>query len=709
MSPKRRTGLLMVLSLFLFAVRAGAQEPIPLPELNVPGLLEQGYVVREGTTGTKTDAPLIEVPQGISVITRDRLDAQKANNVVEALRYTPGAQGEIFGFDTRRQWFRIRGFGQTTTGLFRDGLRLFMSPTSFMSWDYDTYGVERVEVLRGPASILYGQMGPGGLVNLVTKRPTATPFYEVEFQAGSFDRFQGAFDLGGPITKDGAVLYRLTGLARDSDTQVDFVEDDRLFIAPALTWRPTADTTLTILGHYHEDRTASALTFLPASGTVLANPHGRIPVDVFAGEPAFNKWDQAQWALGYLFEHRASDVWTFRQNARYSHIDTDYEQVFGVGLAADRRTLNRLAVVSNADADALTMDTQAQAKFPTGPLHHTVLFGVDYQRNVFDDRIGFGAAPSIDVFAPRYGQPVADPVVTTDTETVQDQIGLYLQEQAKLYKEWVFVLGARHDWARSKTDDRAAGTSSEQDDRAFIWRAGLVYLSAIGLAPYASYSESFLPVVGANVLGEPFEPETGRQYEIGVRYQPPGMNSFVTVAAFDLLQQNVLTPDPADPFNRIQTGEVRSRGVEVEAVAKLADGLNAVAAYTYLDAEVTESTGLDKGKRPVGVPEHAASLWADYTIPNEYIAGGLGFGAGVRYIGPTFGDDVNTIEVPGYTLTDAAVHYEVAGLFPALKGMRLAVNVHNLFDEEHIASCSSPTACFAGPRRAVIGSIRYRW
>jgi iron complex outermembrane receptor protein len=675
-------------------------EPVTLPEITVTGAAakDTGYKATRATTATKTDTPLIEAPQSISVITRDRLEAQNVQSLAEALRYTPGVQGEPFGFDPRFPSLQIRGF-QAFRGLYRDGLQV--NQFGIPQFRVELYGVERIEVLRGPASVLYGQNNPGGIVNFVSKRPTALPFREVELQMGSFNLFQGAFDLSGPVTKDGTLLFRLTGLARDSDTQVEFVEDDRLFIAPTLTWRPRAGTTLTILGHYQSDST-DFTSSLPAEGTVLSNRFGRIPVSRYSGEPGFAGYDRTQSAIGYLFEHQAGDAWTFRQNARYDYLDVGQQGLFGTGLQADQRTLNRLSFDSESDKHAFAIDTQAQARFVTGPLAHTLLGGLDYQRlteSVFGGCCPAG--PPIDVFDPVYGQAVPRPPINLDTDTTLEQIGLYLQDQIKLYERLVLVLGGRHDWASSDTDDRISGTSTEQEDRAFTARAGLVYLFDVGVAPYVSYSESFLPIVGTNLFGEPFEPERGQQYEIGVKYQPPGTKSFVTVAAFDLRRQNVLTADPTNPFNRVQTEEVRSRGVELEGIASLPFGLDVVASYTYLDTEITKSNAGDEGKRPLIVPEHLASLWADYTIRGTSCAG-LGFGGGVRYIGSTFGDTANTLEVPDYTLADAAVHYE-------WRGLRFAVNAKNLFDKEHVASCFGPTFCRYGDGRTVIGTVGYRW
>jgi iron complex outermembrane receptor protein len=332
-----------------------------------------------------------------------------------------------------------------------------------------------------------------------------------------------------------------------------------------------------------------------------------------------------------------------------------------------------------------------------------LLVGLDYQHIDVGAVQAFGAAPPIDIFKPSYGVPVPTPPLFLDNDIVQEQIGIYLQDQIKFFQRWVLSLGGRYDWASTETVSHLTGTRTDQADREFTGRVGLGYVSDVGLAPYVSYARSFLPALGTDASGEPFKPETGRQYEIGVKYQPPGWNSFVTLAFFDLTRQNVLELDPAT-FFQVQTGEVRSRGIELEGVANFDFGLGLIASYTYLDAEITESIVPDEeGARPTQTPKHIASLWADYMIQGGALKG-LGVGAGVRYVGSTFGDTPNTLRAPGVTLADAAIHYN-------WRDLRLAVNAQNVLDKEYLASCfvRGGPFCTFGDRRAVVGSLSYRW
>ena len=679
--------------------------PMQLGPITVEGESESavgpvdGYVARRSLTGTKTNTPLIETPQSISIITRDQLDALDADTLNDALRYTPGATGEVFGNDSRVDFLQYRGFDENGNGVYRDGLQL--RSTAFAEFRPELYGAQRVEVLRGPASALYGQSAPGGIINVVTKRPPTEVFAEVKAEFGSFEHKAGMFDIGGPIMGSKKVQARLTGLIRDSDTQVDFIEDDSQFIAPALTLRPSTDTTFTILGHYQRDRTGATNQFLPASGTLTSNPNGTVPTSRFIGEPDFDKFDRDAASIGYLFEHQFNETFTVRQNARYDYLDVTYDTAFGGGLQADQRTLTRFAFEADGRTDLFTVDTHVQASFVTGPAAHTLLFGIDYQRFDVEDVQRFGSAPSIDIFNPVYGATVPLAPISTDLNIVQDQIGIYAQEQVKLFDKLVLTLSGRQDLVDSDRKNNRSNTRTSQDDSEFTYRVGGVFLSDFGFAPYATYAQSFLPIVGTNLNGDVFEPETGDLYEIGVKFQPAASNSSVTVSLFNLTRQNVQTTDPNNAANTIQTGEVRSRGVELEGIASFDFGLDVIASYTYQDVEITKSNRGDQGNRPTTVPQHVAALWADYKIPDGPL-GGLGLGAGVRYKGTSFGDAANTLTVDDFVLVDAAVHYD-------WRGLRAAINVENLLDNRHVTSCSSANACFYGTDRTVVGSVRYRW
>lgn len=664
-----------------------------------------GYVATSSATATKTGTPLIETPQSISVITADQMEAQAVENLAQALRYTPGVTGELFGLDNRCYGTMIRGFsGIDDTSYYRDSLQL--KGAAFASFcTLDPYGAERIEVLRGPASVLYGQGEPGGIINYVSKRPTDKPFHEVELAYGNYNHYEGRFDLSDKVTQNGKLKYRLTGVGIDSDTQIDHVDYDRFFVAPSFTWQPNADTTLTILTNYQYDDTGWTIQFYPAEGTLFRNPNGKIHSNRFTGEPDFDYYKNTQYSAGYLFEHNLTEAMTVRQNLRYAHLDNSQRGVFGFGLDPDKRTYNRYGDGGESEVNAWNVDNQLQTKVSTGPLAHTFLLGLDYQNYRLSDKgLAFdGPSLAIDIFDPVYGEPLTFVGLYQDTDVKLTQTGVYLQDQISLNDKWFLQLGGRRDFARSNTLDHRSSSTTRQADEATTGRAGLVHLFDNGFAPYASYSESFAPTLDTDIFGNPFAPETGQQYEAGIKYEPLWMkNALITFSAFDLTKQNVLTSDPNDPLNQIQTGEINSRGLEFETVASLDWGLDLRAAYTYLDVEIAASNDGTQGNTPYGVPTHSASLWADYTMQRGQLAG-FGFGGGVRYVGETWGDDANTFKVPSVTLFDAVIHYD-------WNSFRFALNAQNVFDKEYIASCFAfEFGCFYGERRQVLGSLRYRW
>ena len=670
----------------------------------------RGYVATQSATGTKTGTPLIETPQSISVITTDQMKAQGVDTLAQAYRYTPGITGELFGSDMRGFGVQIRGFTDQSDSMFyRDGLSMRGSAfSSFMN--LDPYGSERLEVLRGPASVLYGQGEPSGIINYVSKRPLETQLHEVELGLGNHEYINGKVDLSGPVNQEKTLFYRLTGLVRDNDTQVDFVSQNRIFMAPALTWKPNADTTLTFLSHFQRDDNGWDIQFYPARGTVFPNPNGQIPTSRFLGEPNFDHYGPTQYSAGYLFEHRATDVWTVRQNARFQHFDNNNQSgVFGNGgpgfglrPSISDRLYFRYGDFGMSQLDAFVIDNQAQAKFGTGPLSHTVLLGFDYANYDYHD-LGrsMNGAEDLDLFNPAYGSVITPGAWYQNTGQNQVQSGLYAQDQIKL-GNWVLNLGVRQDWASTETNDMRADIVTNQSDDALTGRAGLLYKFDNGIAPYVSYATSFLPMLGTAFAGTPFKPETSEQYEAGVKYQPPGWNAFITLAGFELTRQNTLTVDLDNPNFSVQTGETRSRGIEVEASASLPSGWDLKAAYTFLDIKVTESNDGLVGSVPYGVPKHRIALWADYTMRSGQLSG-LGFGGGIRYQSSTWGNDINSFKVPGFWVADAVVHYD-------WQQWRFAVNARNLFDETYVASCyDTHFGCFYGDRRTVVASARYRW
>lgn len=695
--------------------------PAMLPEVAVRSTVEQetavspvrGFVAKRNATATKTDTPVIETPQSISIVTNDEMDARGVRDVGQAAAYTAGvfsgSQGEttLFGGNA----VQIRGFGATgTAGLsfneYLDGLRL--NGTGFAGANLDPYLFERIEVLKGPASVLFGQTQPGGIVNMVSKRPREDMVNEVRLGTGNRDHMNGTFDVGGALSED--ALFRVTGLALDGDTQQEHSERKRQLLAPSLTWA-NDKTSLTLLAHYQrDDINATILSVVPASG-LFSNPNGRVSPNFRVGDPNYEFWNRQTWSFGYLFSHAFSDALTVRQNLRYTHNQLDSDWLYRRSLNADRRTLNRSAFSATEDAGNLAIDNQLQWKVATGPVQHTVLAGIDYRRTSKKSLLRFGTVgvPTIDLFNPVYNRAIPTQAISQNTDTVEQQIGTYLQNQMKI-GALSLLAGGRYDDAQSTIDDRQTNATTTQRSHAFTGRLGAIYNFANGVAPYVSYAQSFEPITGLTFGGTRFIPMEGEQYELGVKYQPADSNHLLTLALFDLTQQNMTTNDPANPGFSIQVGEVRTRGLEIEEKASFDNGLSLTAAYTFLDDEVTKSNNTSIGTRRAQIPRHSASLWADYTVRTGSLAG-LGVGVGTRYIGETQGDraGTNVFEVPGYTLFDAALRYDLSKSPLALKGWKLDVTVNNLFDKEYVASCFATHSCYIGVGRTARASLRYTW
>ncbi|MHA6494640.1 TonB-dependent siderophore receptor [Pseudomonas borbori] len=681
-----------------------AQEPIELESMSVTGELDspvgedQGYVAKNSRSATKINTPLSETPRSVSVVTEAQMKDRNVQTISDALRYSGGVQAGFYGEDNKQDWFIIRGFKQANNGLFMDGSRIYSS--AFYSWQIDPYMLERIEVLKGASSVLYGQTPPGGLINLQSKRPSADQKNEVGLQYGSFNRKQVNFDVGGQMDEQGDVQYRVVGLSRDTGSQVDDVDAARILLAPSMTINFDSDTSLTLLASVQKDRSDPQLQFLPSSGTIAPNPNGKIDTDTAVGDPSYETFERDQYTLGYEFNHRLNDNWDFQQNLRYGHMDLELRQLFYYGSATDR-LIARGLTYNDGKADNLSVDNRLLGNWFGDRWENTLLLGVDYQQLKINDRSPngyptFPAIPLLDIYDPEYGLPIGD-FALQDKDTRADQMGYYIQEQFK-YDNWVFLLGGRFDKSRTDFDNRTTGVSHNVRDENFTWSGGVAHVFDNGLTPYISYSEFFLPVTDLNaVTGDPFEPEEGNQKEIGIKYQPEGFDAMFTAAVFELTQENVRKTKAGVPT---QLGEVRSRGIELEAQANVTENVSVVASYTKLDPETTKTTNpAEKGKTPANIADEMASVWANYQFRGGMFDG-LGFGAGVRHTSSSYGDNVETLEVPSYTLLDAMVSYRI-------EDVRLQLNANNLTDKEYVTACDY--YCWYGNRRNVIASVSYEF
>ncbi|AYO84590.1 TonB-dependent siderophore receptor [Methylobacterium brachiatum] len=662
-----------------------------------------GYVARVSPTATKTNTPLIETPQSVSVVTREQLNDRNAQDLAQAIAYTPGVSSSVFGFDPRYDAFFIRGFSATYNGIFRDGLRL--NAVGLTIPRSEPYGLEAITILRGPASGLYGLGSPGGIVDSISKRPVFVPFGEVQFQAGNYDRFQGNFDIGGPVEgTDGTVAYRVTGVKRQSNTYLPGGDDDRIFIAPSFTWRPDSDTSFTFLSEYFESR-------LPGTSFFFNDPGFRV-TNFYSGDPAFNQYKQQQYRIGYAFEHKFSPDLIFRQNFRYYDVRADYDYTSITRLNPARTFGSRSAAAYLDRLSQISIDNQLEGHFATGPIQHTLIGGVDYAHYDYTRTFGSGAAPDLNLLTLNYGQQViARPRFTNFQSQAQDQVGAYLQEQAK-FGRFVLTLTGRHDWVFQNTADQTAGTVSNQADRAFSGRVGLNYLLTDFLVPYASYATTFTPQVGIDVNGNPFKPATGDQIEAGVKAAIPNTNITGSFAGFDIVQSSLLRQDPNNIANVVASGSVESKGFEAELTANFAPGTNLTLSYTHLDFRFLRQTSVVTGQ-PIdgnalsGIPGDTFTAFATYLFPPASPLAGLQLGGGIRYASTSFADDENTVRNPTVTLFDALIAYDFAALDPKYKGFRAQINASNIFDRSY-TNCQAGF-CYRGAPATVIGSLIYRW
>lgn len=654
-----------------------------------------GYVAGTSQAGTKTNTPIAEIPQAISVVTRDQMQDQGVTSVQEALRYTVGVGAEQFGLDSRGDWQSVRGGDPI---IFLDGMQksfgFYQSPRT------EPYLLERIEVIRGPSSVLYGQGNVGGLINLSTKRPRETQSTELKLQVGNHARKQAAIDSTGTLNDDGTLLYRFIALGRDSETQVKQVKDDRVMIAPSITWRPSESTEWTVMALHQKDRSGTTSQFLPIEGTLKPSPFDlpKIPVDLFISEPDFDRYNTEETAVTSLLSHQLNPVWTLRQNLRYSESEVDYRSIYPqfTPTLKPNGDIARVAYANRPELDALTADHQAEALFSTGNVDHTLLLGWDYQHAVSNSRRAYKAdIGDLNVFNPVYGnyQRLTASDFSDTPENTVIQTGFYAQNQMTILDRWIAVVGLRHDKARNKTEGNDAFTDEE-----VTGRAGLMYKFANGVTPFISYSESFKPVTGLDAFSNPFEPLKGEQIEAGIKYQPTDSGSLYTATVYDLREKNRQAPDPENPNNQIQNGETSARGLELEAKVDVNTHWDLIANYAYTGTEVEEGT--NKGDRLASVPEHTASLWSQHDLRALGVPG-LRAGAGVRYVGSSW-DGTDTLKTPAETLVDAMIAY-------GRDNWELALNINNLTDETYFTTCLARGDCFVGTRRTVVGSLSYRF
>ncbi len=693
---------------------------VALPETSITGQQAyesawgpvDGYLATRTAAGTKTDTSLVEAPRSISVATRQQMEDRNVQNLDDAVRYMPGIVSASYGSDTRYDWMRVRGFEPTQ---FLDGLPLprgvYANPKA------ETWNLDRLALLRGPASSVYGQTPPGGLLDMVSRRPSAESSHAIQLQYGSDNYRQINFASTGKIDDEGQFLYGLSGVVRDAGTQVDHIDNKRYNIAPSLTWNIDTDTRLTLLSQFTRDDTGATSQFMPIQGTKIKSPLGDVSHHKNLGDPDYEFYDRTYYALGYAFEHRFNDVWQFRQNLRYTKSELSFQQLtvgsYAYSPADAAGNISRTSTNVDEDISQFAVDNNFQADFATGDITHTVLIGLDHQRTDTSYLSIYGDGGTTNIFNPVYGKPIVRPARSSayyDYNQKTVQTGLYVQDQMAL-DQWRLTLGGREDWVHQGTTYFNKNDVTNTDrSKNFSGNAALSYVFDSGLVPYLSYAESFQPASNASVSPtESYKPTEGKQWELGIKYQPPGSNTLLSAAVYDLTQKNVLVTSIGAGGESVtnQTGEVKVKGLELEAVSDVTDNLKVIAAYTLAKSEVQK--GIYKGNRLQLMPNQQASLWTDYTW-HSGVLDGFGIGAGARYTGNTYGDQANTWlgKANAYTVFDAAVHYDLGRLDSSLKGASLKLNATNLFDKDYLSTCDG-SYCYFGDQRSVVASATYQW
>ncbi|WP_404836283.1 TonB-dependent siderophore receptor [Aeromonas media] len=663
-------------------------------------------------TATKTRLDPIETPQAISVVESETLEQRGVSSVSEALRYVPGVNTELRGGAVNRlDLFNIRGFDNYQN--FYDGLLL-----QYNEWNLqpqiDPVAIEQLEVFKGPTSVLYGSMPPGGMVNLIAKRPQREAKHSVSLATGTGTLKEMTLDSTGAINDQ--LAYRVVGLARQKEGQAVTSEEERYVFAPSLDWQLGERTLLNLNLYYQKDPEAGIYTTVPASGSVKSNPLGQLGSDTFLGDQNWNEYNRDVTLLGYKLSHDFNGNWQVLQNARYMDASAYQHNTYNAALAADNRTLARNAYLTDEASKGFVIDNQLAGKVMTGPAQHNLLLGVDYQyldaRILYQDTLDY-SAPAIDIFNPDHNQIRPDALAFSyeDRKTIrQSQTGVYLQDQVRLDR-LVAIGGARYDSYRMDTDSRglylgAASQSLAQIDQDNLsFRLGALYELDYGLSPYVSYAESFEPVPGADKSGKAFDPSTGHQWEGGLKFLSEDMSKTATISAFHITKENALVTDPDNVYGpKLQTGEIVSKGIELEGRADLTSRLDLALSYIRQDMEITKDTTDLQGKTPVWVPKQMASLWSNYQAGGSLE--GMRVGAGLRYVGEAQLDAANTDTVPDYVLMDMSASYDLAALSASLKGVGASLSASNLLNKTYY-SCYDQNNCWFGAERNVEARLKY--
>jgi iron complex outermembrane recepter protein len=657
------------------------------------------FAVNTAESGMKMELPLMETPQAITVVNRELLDSQNAVKLDDALKNVAGviAGGYYDGWD----YYRIRGF-DASFNTYIDGLR---GGNGVME---ETWGLESVEVLKGPSSALYGQSVLGGLVNIVTRKPVPANFAHLQLTAGSYHFVDPAFDIGGTLNHAHTLYGRLAALYHSADTFVDYTYRHRYYAAPSLTWRPTPATMLTLIGRVQRDNGRQAMP-LPAIGTVLPNINGVIPISRYNGEleANANKMSQANQQFGYQFVQSLGEHFSLHQNARFAWYQQDWNRIYYPAyLSDDQRTLYRYPLNWHGPWQTHEIDSHAEASGKFWGMAHAALLGFDFYRNPASAQgysIDFAnpVYEPLDLFNPVYGaNPLQTLQLYTSSNTVTQYAGIYLQDHIRLPLNFTLTGGGRLDFAKNETKG-----SPNQNGRGWTPRLGVTWQATPFAMVYGSFSKSYLPQTGqvydGSTSGAYLAPERGQQWEGGVKSALWNGRISATAAVFQLNRKNISTSDPLHPYFYLLTGEQRSRGVELEATLHPLTGWNVTTAYSYVNAEVLHDTSLAAGTPTLNSPKNLFNIWTTYELPRG-MARGLGLGIGGRHYTDQSGDLANSFQLPAYGIVDASLTYKRGHA-------HWQVNANNLGDTRYASGSYNDVYVKPGEPRTIRGTVSWNF
>ncbi|MGY6768875.1 TonB-dependent siderophore receptor [Komagataeibacter sp. NFXK3] len=705
-----------------------------------------GYVATTTMAGTKTDTPLMEIPNSISVVTKQQMVDQQPQSVAQALRYSPGimsesegtyGNGSPKGADTG---IMQRGF---STSQFVDGLMTNSTSSG------ETAFLERIEVVNGPASVMYGQTTPGGMIGMSLKKPTDTPLHQVSLGFGNWGRYEATFDISDKVTKSGNIRYRIAGIGVTQGTQTNYVDYHRVGVLPSLTWDIDNKTSLTLTGMYMYTPGEGTASQYPRIGTLSPNPNGQISRSTFLGEPSWNNNGNKDAMFEYQFKHKFNKYINFSQVFRWENSNWNQQDTYlKTGTLTDT-TAPLQPMDYHTNTNTVGMDARFFGKFNTWSLNHTWVVGSDFRQYNYNSQYSYDytSNPSVNLYRPNYSY---SPCFTWNhagcqlTGAVYNSIyfqeGIYFQDQIK-WKRLSILLGGRQDWVnmKYKADSTSTNENTEnvkvsqdylstdkpQPQSAFTWRSGLIYNFNFGLAPYFSYSTSFVPQIGStNYQGHPFSPLTGKQLEAGLKYKVPNKDILLTAAAFHINEDHYLISDLEHTNYSTDAGRVKSQGFEIAANANITNDLKIIVSYSYTDIRYAKSNLTAKRYNPITsesygnalsqegmtvpyVPRNMFSFFSDYMLPNNFIKG-LEVNFGARYTGFTYTDNVESFKTRPYILFDAGVHYDFGQTIPFLRGLTAQVAMSNLANTYYETRCSK-TVCYLGQGRRIYGNLTYNW